>query len=189
MAGSMSDGFLQRHFANLRHIRNVFRIDSRVGRGTGQIAPWLSGIVQLVHPAFPGSFTFADPEVRFAAAPAAGADWAHTIPANEAWLIRCIRFQLVTDGTVASRQVFVNFTDSVNGFFRANPHTTQPASTTFEYSFGRMYGVTNAIGVNLCQSLPDFILDTGWVLSSAVALLQAGDQLSQPFFLVDVFPR
>lgn len=185
----MPDGFIQRHFANLRHIRNIFRIDPRAARGTGQIAPWLSGVVQLVHPAFPGAFLFSDPEVRSFANPAAGANFQIIIPPNEAWGIRCVHFTIATDATVASREPDLSFDDSVSEFYHATAAATVVASLARTFSWGRNTGYTRAHGLDITQGLPDFVMDEGWRINSAIRLLQAGDQVSDVTVLVDVFPR
>ena len=181
---------LQRHFANLRHIRDLFPIDPRAQRGTGQVAPWLSGIVTLVHPAFPGSFQFNDPEVRGFADPAAGANFAITIPPNEAWGLRALSFIFTTDANVANRSVILSLDDTVNIFFNAPAASVQAASGGRRYSFGRSYGYDrNLAGGTEASGLPDVILDQGWRIQSSVGLLQVGDQISALAVLVDVFPR
>ncbi len=185
----MPDGFIQRHFANLRHIRNVFRIDPRTGRGTGQIAPWLSGVVQLVHPAFPGSFQFNDPEVRAFANPAAGANFTITVPPNEAWGLRAIRFQITTDATAGNRSAMLLLDDTVNIFFQVTPASVLAPSISGRFSFGRGIGYASAVNTHRVQGLPDVILDTGWRIQSSVEGLAAADQISLITVLIDVFPR
>lgn len=180
---------LQRHSANLRHTRERFPIDPRVARGTGQIAPWISGVVRLTHPAFPGSALFHDPQVRVIAAPAVGGNIFVTVPPNEAWLVKCIRFTFTTDATAANRQVHLIFDDNVETFFNAIPPLTQAASLTFDYSWGRNFPNHQAIGLRMVTPIPDVVLVTGWRVSTQVVDLQAGDQFSLMALMVDVFPR
>ncbi len=185
----MPEGFIQRHFANLRHIRDIFRIDPRAERGTGQIAPWLSGVVQLVHPAIPGSFQFANLQVRSRTNPAVATDFELSVQPNEAWGLRGLRFQLVTDANVANREVNVVLDDGTNNFMLIPPAVVQAASTTQRYAYGRAVGYTHQIGSNQLMSFPDLVMDTDWRIRSNVVNMQAGDQISSIFFLLEVFTR
>lgn len=178
--------FIQRHFANLRHIRNIFRIDPRAERGTGQIAPWLSGVVQLVHPAFPGAFQFNNPEVRVFPAPAPGAQFTIVVPPNELWLVRSLRVILVTDVTVIGRILTLELNDSVNIFFRVPGGGTVNASQTRGHTFAD-FGYQTA-SADFVQGLPPMFLATGWRIKSNVSSIQAADQLSDQVLLLEVFP-
>ena len=183
------DQLLQKHFANLGHVRDVFQIDPRVEAGPAQVAPWLSRIVQLVHPAFPGAFQFSDPEVRAFANPAAGAEFVVTVPPNEAWAIRCVRARFACSAAVANRQFELHFDDSVNTFFVVVPTQTQVASQDFTYNYGRAMGYEKRISNQNHLGLPDFVMDTGWRIRSSTISLQVADQFSEITLLVDIFPR
>ncbi len=181
--------FLQRHFANLRNVRTAFRIDPRGARATTQIAPWLSGVVQLVHPAIAGAFDFHDPVARPTPNPAVGVGFSIVVPPNEAWRLRTIRLVLTTGVAVANRTVLINFDDGTNVFFVIPAVSDQAASTVFGYNYGRMFGYESEGALTKTHSLPDIILDTGWRILVTAPGLQAADQFSEIVVLVDVFPR
>ena len=182
----MADGFLQRHFANLHHIRAVFRVDPRVGRGSGQIAPWLSGIVGLTHPAFPGSNILGDPTVRGFGVPAVGTDWLVPVSSGERWRIRAINAQLTTDANVANRSVILEFNDTINIFCRIPAVVTQPASVINRYTWVNIGYEKSSI--ERLQGLPDFTLQQAWTVGPVTSGLQAGDQWTQPIFLIEALP-
>lgn len=181
------ESLLQRHSANLRHIRDLFRIDPRVGRGPGQIAPWISGVVRLTHPAFPGRSTFGNIRLVIVPLPGAGTDFTTTVPPEEIWRLRTAHCQLITDATAASREVRLELLTGGTPFYLVAPVTSQAASLVIQYSWG--HGVTNdSFGLVLNTTLPDAILVPGSVVRSNIRLLQAGDILSSINMLVDVFP-
>lgn len=185
-----AEGFIQRHFANLRHIRESFRIDPRAESGTGQIAPFLSRVVGLVHPAFPGSFTFADPVVQDPSSPAAGAGIDITVPPNESWRLRAMRFILTTDANAADRLVRMLFDNGTVAFFGVSGVAVQAASLVRAYNFGAELGYEkNDAVVDFIQGLPTMFFDPGWRIRITVNNLQVGDQISSIGLVTDVFPR
>lgn len=185
----VADSFIQRHFANLRHIRNVFRIDPRATRGTGQVAPWLSGVVQLVHPAFPGSFQFNDPTTTLEPQPAAGNNFVVVIPPDEAWRIFALNFVFTTAVAAANREVRLIMDDSVNNFFRLPAISVQAASTVARYSFGLVLGYQVELGDTKAHGLPEIIMNSGWRIRSSIANIQAADQISALNIVRAVFPQ
>lgn len=181
--------FLQRHFANLRHIRGFFRIDPRTGRGTGLIAPWLSGIVQLFHPVFPQIFFYHEPEIRTLANPAAAANWQFVVTANQGWRVQALRFILATDANAANRFVQVTVDDGVNEIFRIPTVSAQTASQIRVYSYGLGLGYQAELDNQRVHGWPNLFIDQSFRIQSLVTNMQAGDQLSAIFIRIDPFPR
>lgn len=113
-------------------------------------------------------------------APAAGAEFTLTPNTAAWWVVKSLRFQLVTDANVASRGVSIGVTDGNSQYLRLRAVATQTATQTLVYcgypgaSAGSFGGSVSAV---------DWPTDGVWVpqggsLSSITALLQAGDQFS-----------
>ena len=177
----------QRHFANLRHIRDVFRIDPRAQEGKTQIAPWLAGHVQLVYPAFPGAFQFNAPEIRSFADPAAAANITLTVPPNEIWALVAFHARLVTDGNAGNREINLDFDDTANIFLTIPPAGTLGPNSDAVYSWARQIGYTQN-PVRKISGLPNMFLQTGWRVATQVSNFGVGDQLSEIVIMVEVFP-
>lgn len=183
------EDLLQKHTANLSHVRDTFPIDARKPAGAVQVAPWISRVVQLVHPAIEGAFQSSNPQVNTFANPAAGAPLVITIPPNEAWLLRSLKFDLVTDANAANRLVELFLDDTASVFFQLPAESIQIASTTRRYTFGRGVGYQARTGIVSIHGLPDLTLDPGWRIQGQVDSIQVGDQISAAVILVDVFAR
>lgn len=185
--GQLTDLLLQRHFANLSHVRQVFRIDSRAQRGSGQIAPYLGGVVYLVHPAFPGAFNFSSPEVRTFALPAAGANFQITVPPNEIWRVLSMRIPVTNSAAAGTRTFQLEFHDTVSSFFRIPPASTKAANAVSSYSYGIKQGYEKDL-VETMQGLPDIVLQSGWQINSVYNNIQGADQIGAQVVLIEVFP-
>lgn len=177
---------LQKHFANLGHIRTVFQIDPRVEAGPVQVAPWLSRVVQLVHPTFPGAFQFATPVVRAFPAPAAGADFVITVPPNEIWRLRALRVNLTTSVAAGNRILLLSFNDTVNTFLQLAPSTVSGPSTNNNYSWANLGYAAAQIERN--NGMPEMFLNTGWQVTTAISGVDVADQLGIQTVLIEVFP-
>lgn len=185
---ALHSSLVQRHFANLRHVRNTFVLDPRAAPGAVQVAPFLSRVVQLVHPAFPGAFRFSDPQVRLVANPAVGAELSISLPADESWGFRAIEFVFTSSAIVANRQVSLVLDDGTNEFCRMMPTSVQAENLPVRYIYALGQGYEAEIGNAKSHGLPDVILRAGWRVRTATAALDVGDQFSAIVFLVDVFP-
>ncbi len=189
----MRDSLIQKHFANLRQIRNWFRIDPRVDRGTGQIAPWLSGIVGLTHPAIPGAANFYTRENRLFPNPAVGLNFITIVPLNEAWRVHTFRFRLLSDAGGIDRFVQIALQDSVpNTYFQLAALADHPASFQADYNWalGIGYERSDVQGAGgRTGGFPEVILEPLDQLRTSISNMAPGDQISSPRIVVEVFPR
>ncbi len=184
-----SDSLIQRHFANLRHIRDTFRIDPRAPRGTAQIAPWLSQVVHLVHPAIEGAFGSSNPQIRTFPDPAVATDLFISVPPNQSWRVDALTFLFTTDANVANRIVTLGLDDTLISFFLVPPITEQLASLGIRYSYGRSFGYQHELLAQKTHGLPDAVLPAGLRIRTIINSIQVGDQISEIALLVDVLTR
>lgn len=61
--------------------------------------------------------------------PAAGAEWAQAVPANKRWLIRAVKFRLVTSATVGNRQIGLQLADAAAVVFARMFHALTGGTT------------------------------------------------------------
>lgn len=120
-------------------------------------------------------------------APAAGAEISETVPAGVRWQLLGMKYQLVASATVANRQSTLLVDDGTTTLFYAGGDPSQPASSTFLYSYGQGYGgvlsggATNAIGRSFPS--PNFLIP-GFRLRTQTASIQVGDQYSSIQYVV-----
>lgn len=105
-----------------------------------------------------------------------------TITPNTAsgWLIRSLRFQLVTDANVADRAVMLSQTDGSNEYLRTAAVAVQAASLTRVYSAQPGTQAPGAVGTFIGIHAPadGFWLPNGHSLIVTIENVQAGDQIS-----------
>lgn len=112
-------------------------------------------------------------------APAAGSDWAYTVPSLTRFLISSISFTLVTEATASSRFIEVQFNFGVNLMFSVMFTLAQAASLTVDYSLaGGAPTVAMSTRLSLNALPNDFILQPATVISSVTESIQAADQFS-----------
>lgn len=114
------------------------------------------------------------------AQPAAGANLGIVVPGEGAWIIRTVRFQLVTSAAVANRQVQLAVSDGQQEYLRVATGAQQVASLTTVYTFGPGLGTVTGPGTAVATaSLPaGLVLYPGFVLSTVVAAIDVADQIS-----------
>lgn len=118
--------------------------------------------------------------------PAAGAEWTNTFTGSIRVKIRSVRFQLVTDATVANRFPRVEFVIGATVLWRSHPHDAQIASETRDYNFALQGEYVQAVGQNEHQNfLPDMYLENGMVVRSSTVGLQAGDNYGAPQVIIE----
>ena len=108
--------------------------------------------------------------------PAAGAEISITVPDNKRWLIISLSFSLVTDATVANRNVNVIAKNTGgNVVFRSGSNINHTASTTKVYGFAAIGDEGEGLGVTHIMAPTILVLDEGMKLETATANLQAAD--------------
>lgn len=118
--------------------------------------------------------------------PAAGADWAFSPPPGAAFRIIGGSAQLVTSATVANRQVSILVDDRNVTLFTIEASGTQAVSLTQVYDILPGCTLTTLTSTHLPIFLPvGVILDYRFRLRSSTGSLQAGDQWSAIYFLVE----
>jgi len=109
--------------------------------------------------------------------PGAGNEISETVPTNTVWHVRGMMFGFVTDATVATRRVTVQFDDGGLRFIRTRAAQTQAASQDLTYSLTEGVGGEDTIGQGGNQiHLPSNIrLFQGWRIRTLTDNMQAGD--------------
>jgi len=118
--------------------------------------------------------------------PAAGANISETVPNNARWLLRAFTFSITNSATVANRVPLLQFTDGTNVFAVCGANSALTANQTILASY--TWGVPNQLpnATVLVTALSEFLfLSAGFKIQTAVANLQAGDQLTAPQYLVE----
>jgi hypothetical protein len=111
--------------------------------------------------------------------PAAGADFAMTVPNNCRWRVHAVKFQLDTDGTVLNRTAILNITGSgVRLYGFARPTDVQAASTSKLYTFANYDVVPATYDDIIAGQLPRTLIANPGGIGSTIDNLQAGDQIS-----------
>jgi len=117
--------------------------------------------------------------------PAATTEISETVPAGSRWTFKSLRAALVTNGTVATRNVQITFDDGTNTFASGGATFNQSASLTFTYFFNP--GVTNAVQTSVIAQVPipaDVVLPAGYRIRTVTSAMQSGDDWAAPQYVV-----
>lgn len=120
------------------------------------------------------------PIVNAISNPAAGANFTYTVPPGPPVSLQAINATLVTSAAVANRRVLFQVKDaSGNLDTEVQGSGIVPASTTLNafLSLGNTNNPNSTSGISL-GPVPPVTMQPGWTLSSAISLIDAGDQLS-----------
>lgn len=119
--------------------------------------------------------------------PAAGAEISETVPTGARWRLMSLQSVLTTSVAVANRNVQIVIDDGTNETYRAACASNQAASNAFRYSFSAS-GVTNvpaSANTHMVPTPAPAILGPGYRIRTITNLLDAGDNWSQAFILVE----
>lgn len=114
------------------------------------------------------------------ATPAVATGFSITPNTAAGWMIRSLRFQLVTDANIADRAVMLSASDGSTNYFLASAGATQAASLTRNYGGVNGFSDTSNVGTFIGLRFPDdgIWLPQGHTLTVSVENIQAGDQVS-----------
>ena len=120
------------------------------------------------------------PRVVTPAAPSAGADWSLTVPGGVRWRVRSIVAKLTTAVAVANRVPALLLSDGTSVFMASAATYNQAASKTLNYAWypDAQSPPAATAGAWLGLPFPDVWLETGYVIASSTANMQAADQWS-----------
>lgn len=120
--------------------------------------------------------------------PAAGAEIALTVPANEWWRLKAICFTLVTSADVANRRVYLKLTSSNGGPIYIATNVTQTAGQTKKYTFFEGAVLIEDQVNNIIQSpLPlDIMLPPGAFINTITSGLVAADDFGFPYVTAEI---
>lgn len=116
--------------------------------------------------------------------PAAGSDWSVTVPAGHIYRVRSVYATLLTAVAVANRDAMLNVGDGVRTFVSIPPVAVQAASLTYTYAWFPHAGALN-VGNGQAVPIPELDLMAGWTLGTSTGSIQAADQWSGIWLLVD----
>jgi hypothetical protein len=114
-------------------------------------------------------------------APVAGAEFEQVIPAGEAWHPLVFFYRLVTNATAVTRYpaLIIDNNSAGQPFYRDEVTSGQPASETWDYSWGLGSYVRENTGLfRSVRPFPDVVLTQGMRFRVNVANMQAGDDVS-----------
>lgn len=118
--------------------------------------------------------------------PAAGAEMSETVPTNARWRLLGVDIPLVTDATVANREVVLTIDDGANIVAEIASGTSHVASTTRRYSFARnVQRGAGATALTVNAPIPDAILMGGYRVRTVTTNLQAADNFGAPRLWVE----
>jgi len=154
------------------------------------VSGYLDSISVLCYPTTPATTPLGQPErhrLLTLAAPAAGVQYAQQTTSFQWARIRQARINLVTDATVATRDVYLQIRDSNTIIIAiASFQTTQPASTNYTYTFARDLTYKAAGSPRYPNDrLPDFLIPPNGTFQFLIGNIAAGDQLSTADIMID----
>jgi len=119
--------------------------------------------------------------------PAAGAGFTYTYSVAEAWKLRCLSFQMVTDANAANRIVYLDIIEPGGlRIGRFSSGFTQTTALTTIYTFSNDIA---AYGANAAASIgaptPNVWLHPGSKITVGVTNVQVGDQISTILLTAD----
>jgi len=119
--------------------------------------------------------------------PTAGSEISESVPTNARWRIYYVRFRLVTDSTVATRRVFLQFDDGSNIALRVPAAASQAESLTRDYNFLSNYPNTpTLVDDEIFSSFGSpIILFQGYRIRTITSNLQTGDNFTAPTLYVE----
>lgn len=117
--------------------------------------------------------------VQTPANPAAGAQFSISVPPANNWILRSMRFQLITSAAVANRSVVLRIDDGNNNVFADIPAgPVQAASLNITYTLAPGL-ILQAVGAFVSAGLPqEFRLAQSWRIRSITANMDVADQFS-----------
>ncbi len=117
--------------------------------------------------------------------PAAGDEITITVPTRRRWRIHAIHITLITDATVADRQIIFWIDDGASVLYRYTLTTIQTASLTNLYSFAPSSTPEIATTTKIVVPIPMFVLPAGCRIQTLTTNIQAGDNYNAPQILVE----
>jgi hypothetical protein len=135
--------------------------------------PFLAGTQVTPAPEVGTVITGADPAVN--------TQWTITVPASTIYKVYLVRATLVTDATVANRQVSLQIDDGTTTLYQGYCGQNSVASTTNTFNWGAVGASSTASAAiqSVVAPFPIF-LGPGYRLRSAVGAFQAGDDWGAP---------
>lgn len=113
--------------------------------------------------------------------PAAGAEISQTVTAGQRWRLQAFTFTLVTDATVANRNVSIVLDDGADVFYRAGSNFNQVASTTVVYTASGHGQLGSTLNNVVLIPLPQpCMLFQGWRIRTITGAIAAGDNFGAP---------
>lgn len=121
--------------------------------------------------------------------PAANQEISETVPTGKRWRVQAVQFSLVTDATVANREVVVVVDDGTSTLFQSPAGANQAASLTWAYSVGNVGSpVAGTTATTVRQIvLPNLLLPAGSRIRTATTNRQSGDNFGAPKLLVQEY--
>lgn len=120
--------------------------------------------------------------------PAANTEISETIPSGQVWRLRAFAVTLVADANAANRVTTLIFKDaSANEVLRLVVGTNITANQTVRIQAGTFASAPSDVaGTVVYLKLPeDFVLGSGWTITTSTASKQAGDNYGAPIMIVD----
>jgi len=118
--------------------------------------------------------------------PAAGVEISETVPTSAHWRLVSFLYALATSATAANRYSSLKILDPSYVVVQIDPPALQPASTNHLYNYGpSLPSRPLVIRCHLSPLPENLVLRPGWVITTFTDDLQAGDDYSPPFLIVE----
>jgi hypothetical protein len=117
--------------------------------------------------------------------PPANTEISETIPARRRWIIRTLRFRLITDTNAGNRLITILIDDGTNFLLTFNISQAQVPNTTYTYSFANINVGETFVDTELFHPFPHLILSAGCRLRTFTSGLRVGDNYDAPQLLVE----
>lgn len=117
--------------------------------------------------------------------PAAGEEISETVPARRRWKLISLRFDFVTNGTVADRIIYILIDDGTNPLFFIPYSVAQTASQTKAYNLTQQLSAPFAVNNHIFLPLPQLTIGPGYRIQTSTPSIKTGDNYSAPQLLVE----
>jgi hypothetical protein len=119
-------------------------------------------------------------------APAAGADFVDTVPANTRWLVVAVAYQLAAAVAVANRTPVLTVDDGANVIWETFNNVAVTSGQTAKYRAGAGVTLNTVNTLDVQDALPEaLLLPAGSRIRSVTGGIQAADQFGAIFYNVE----
>lgn len=117
--------------------------------------------------------------------PGAGANLSLAVPSRRRWRLLSLRFVFTADSNSANRFIRLALTDGAEPLTLVMPPSAVIANSTSVFNFALGLPFQDIVDVYFMLPLPFVLLGPGFLVTTAITDLQAGDQISSVFLTAE----